>query len=145
MYEMMESSLRHLPEDKPRYTMGIGMPQDFFEAVEAGVDMFDCVVPTRNGRNGAAYTNEGRLIIRNGEYSRDLRPLSESCGCVVCKNYSRSYIRHLFNTEEILGLRLTSLHNVYFYVNLLRRIRDSIKKGTFLRFKKEFLGEGKIW
>ncbi|MFH1854016.1 MAG: tRNA guanosine(34) transglycosylase Tgt, partial [Candidatus Omnitrophota bacterium] len=102
MREIMESSIGYLPGDKPRYTMGIGMPHDFFNAIEMGVDMFDCVVPTRNARNGAAYTNEGRIIIRNGEYSKDLGPLSESCDCVVCKNYSRSYIRHLFNTEEIL-------------------------------------------
>lgn len=141
MYEMMQVSARHIPEDKPRYTMGIGMPHDFFKAIEMGVDLFDCVVPTRNGRNGAAYTNEGRIIIRNGEYARDLRPLSESCACIVCKNYSRSYIRHLFNTEEILGLRLTSLHNVYFYVNLLDRIREAIKRGRFLQLKKEFMGK----
>lgn len=145
MYEIMEGSVKYLPIDLPRYTMGIGMPQDFFNAIEIGVDMFDCVVPTRNGRNGAAYTNEGRLIVRNGEYSKDLRPLSESCQCFVCKNYTRSYIRHLFNTEEILGLRLASLHNVYFYVNLLKRIREAIKEGRFLEFKKEFLGGGKIW
>lgn len=138
MYEIMENSVKYLPEDKPRYTMGIGMPNDFFNAIEMGVDMFDCVVPTRNGRNGAAYTNEGKLIIRNSEYSKDMRGLSESCDCCVCKNYSRSYIRHLFNTEEILGLRLTSLHNVYFYVNLLKRIREAIKQGTFLELKEEF-------
>ncbi len=138
MYEMMEYSVKYLPEDRPRYAMGIGMPHDFFNAIEMGVDMFDCVVPTRNGRNGAVYTNEGRLIVRNGEYSKDLRPLSESCDCIVCKNYSRSYIRHLFNTEELLGLRLTSLHNVYFYVNLLRRIREAIKSGTFSELKEEF-------
>jgi queuine tRNA-ribosyltransferase len=138
MYEMMENAVRYLPLDKPRYTMGVGMPHDFFNAIEMGVDMFDCVVPTRNARNGAAYTNEGRLIIRNGEYSRDLRPLSESCSCIVCKNYSRSYIRHLFNTKEILGLRLTSLHNVYFYVNLLDRIREAIKQDRFMELKKEF-------
>jgi len=138
MLEMMENAIKYLPEDKPRYTMGVGMPHDFFNAIEMGVDMFDCVVPTRNARNGAAYTNEGRLIIRNGEYSRDTRPLSESCGCIVCKNYSRSYIRHLFNTEEILGLRLTSLHNVYFYVHLLDRIREAIKQDRFLELKEEF-------
>ncbi len=138
MYEMMGHAVKYLPIDRPRYAMGVGMPHDFFEAIEMGVDMFDCVVPTRNARNGAAYTNEGRIIIRNGEYSKDLRPLSESCDCIVCKNYSRSYIRHLFNTEEILGLRLTSLHNVYFYVNLLDRIREAIKKDRFLELKKEF-------
>jgi len=138
MYEMMGNAVRHLPEDRPRYTMGVGMPHDFFEAIEMGVDMFDCVVPTRNARNGAAYTNEGRLIIRNGEYSKDMRPLSESCDCIVCKHYSRSYIRHLFNTEEILGLRLTSLHNVYFYVKLLDRIREAIREDKFLELKEEF-------
>ena len=141
MREIMESSIGYLPGDKPRYTMGIGMPHDFFNAIEMGVDMFDCVVPTRNARNGAAYTNEGRIIIRNGKYSKDLSPLSESCDCVVCKNYSRSYIRHLFNTEEILGLRLTSLHNVYFYVNLLKRIREAIKNNTFVELKKEFMNK----
>lgn len=141
MYEMMKNSVKYIPEDKPRYAMGIGMPHDFFNAIEMGIDMFDCVVPTRNGRNGAAYTNEGRIIIRNGGYSKDLRPLSESCDCVVCKNYTRSYIRHLFNTEEILGLRLTSLHNVYFYVNLLKKIREAIKAGRFLELKKEFMGK----
>ncbi|MDP6685410.1 MAG: tRNA guanosine(34) transglycosylase Tgt [Candidatus Omnitrophota bacterium] len=138
MYEMMQDSVKYLPEDSPRYTMGIGMPHDFFNAIEMGIDMFDCVVPTRNARNGCAYTNEGRLIIRNAEYSKDMRPLSESCDCVVCKNYSRAYIRHLLNTGEILGLRLTSLHNVYFYVNLLGRIREAIKQGTFLELKKKF-------
>ena len=138
MYEMMGHAVKYLPEDKPRYAMGVGMPHDFFEAIEMGIDMFDCVVPTRNARNGAAYTNEGRLIIRNGEYSKDLKPLSESCDCIVCKNYSRSYIRHLFNTEEILGLRLTSLHNVYFYVNLLDRIRQAIKEDRFVDLKREF-------
>jgi queuine tRNA-ribosyltransferase len=138
MYEMMENTIKYLPEEKPRYAMGVGMPHDFFKAIEIGVDMFDCVVPTRNGRNGAAYTNEGRLIIRNGEYSKDLRSLSEGCDCAVCKNYSRSYIRHLFNTEEILGLRLTSLHNVYFYVNLFKRIREAIKADRFPELKKDF-------
>jgi len=145
MYEMMSSSIKYLPEDRPRYTMGVGMPEDFFNAIEEGVDMFDCVVPTRNGRNGAAYTNEGRVIIRNGEFSKDLRPLSETCECIVCENYTRSYIRHLFNTEEILGLRLTSLHNLYFYVNLLKRIRHAIKEGSFAEFKKGFLGKDKTW
>ncbi len=145
MHEMMEDSIKYLPEGKPRYTMGVGMPQDFFNAIEMGVDMFDCVVPTRNGRNGAAYTNEGRIIVRNGEFSKDTRPLSETCDCIVCKNYTRSYIRHLFNTEEILGLRLTSLHNLYFYVNLLRRIRESIKENRFSAFKREFLGKDKTW
>jgi queuine tRNA-ribosyltransferase len=138
MLEMIESSVKYLPEDKPRYAMGVGMPHDFFDAVEMGVDMFDCVVPTRNGRNGAVFTNEGKVIIRNAKYSKDLRPLSESCDCTVCKNYTRSYIRHLFNTEEILGLRLTSLHNVYFYVNLFKRIREAIRENRFLEFKEEF-------
>ena len=145
MYEMMEDSIKYLPEDKPRYTMGVGMAEDFFNAIEMGVDMFDCVVPTRNARNGAAYTNEGKVIIRNGEFSKDLRPISETCDCIVCKNYSRSYIRHLFNTGEILGLRLTSLHNVYFYVHLLKRIRCSIKENRFTEFKREFLSKYKIW
>ncbi len=145
MYEIMDYTVRYIPENLPHYAMGIGMPKDLFIAIEMGVDLFDCVVPTRNGRNGAAFTNEGKIIVRNAEYARDLRPLSESCNCIVCKNHTRAYLRHLFNSDEILGLRFVSLHNVFFYVNLLIRIRSAILQDRFLEFKKEFLNRDIEW
>ncbi len=130
-----------LPKDKPRYLMGVGLPEDILEAAEAGIDMFDCVTPTRYGRNGSAFTSEGKLIIRNSPYAEDFKPLDEECGCYTCKNFSRAYLRHLFNTEEILGLRLVSLHNIHFYLKLLSAIRDSIQKDRFAEFKKTFLAK----
>ncbi|MFH0772212.1 MAG: tRNA guanosine(34) transglycosylase Tgt [Candidatus Omnitrophota bacterium] len=130
-----------LPADKPRYLMGVGEPQDLFEAVSNGVDMFDCVIPTRNGRNGTAFTRKGRLILRSSENTKDLRPIEEGCKCYACKMHTRSYIRHLFNVNEILGLRLVSLHNVYFYQDLMRQMRDAIREDRLLKFKAEFLGE----
>lgn len=137
--EMTRHTTALLPEDKPRYLMGVGEPRDIFEAVAAGIDMFDCVVPTRNGRNGTAFTSRGRLKVRTADNSMDLSPIEEGCGCYACKNHTRSYIRHLFNTDEILGLRLVSLHNVYFYQDLMRRIREAIRDAGFFKFKEEFL------
>lgn len=137
--EITEFTAAILPEDKPRYLMGVGEPPDLFDAVSAGIDMFDCVVPTRNGRNGTAFTKGGRLLLRNSDYIKDFKPIDESCGCYTCKTYTRGYIRHLFNTDEILGLRLVSLHNIYFYQHLMGRIRDSIEKGAFPEFKIDFL------
>jgi len=131
--------LGYLPLDKPRYLMGVGVPEDIINAVESGVDMFDCVVPTRYGRNGTAFTSEGKLTIRNSPYIEDFSPLDKECSCYTCKNFSRSYLRHLFNTEEILGLRLVSLHNVHFYLELMRNIRQAIEQDRFREFKKEFL------
>jgi len=128
-----------LPEDKPRYLMGVGLPQDILEAVGQGVDMFDCVVPTRYGRNGTAFTSVGKLTIRNSPYIADFSPLDQECSCYACKNFSRAYLRHLFNTEEILGLRLVSLHNVHFFLELMRRTREAIAQNRFSEFKKEFL------
>ena len=128
-----------LPQDKPRYLMGVGLPEDIIEAVGLGVDMFDCVVPTRYGRNGTAFTSCGRLTVRNAPYIEDFSPLDGDCGCYTCKNFSRAYLRHLFNTNEILGLRLVSLHNIYFYLELMRKIREVIQRDSFLEFKKEFL------
>ena len=140
-YNIMNFVLGFLPQDKPRYLMGLGTPQDMIEAVELGIDMFDCVIPTRYGRNGTAFTSEGKLTIRNSPYIEDFRPLDKQCSCYTCKNFSRAYLRHLFNTDEILGLRLVSLHNVHFYLRLMQDIREAILQDRFLEFKREFLSE----
>ena len=139
MYNIITFVLDNLPKLKLRYLMGLGNPEDILQAVEAGCDMFDCVIPTRFGRNGAAFTHEGKLVIRNAPYITDYQPLDRSCSCYTCKNFSRAYLRHLFNCDEILGLRLVSLHNVHFYLNLMRNIREAIKLDRFVEFKKGFL------
>ncbi len=136
MYEILAVPL--LPEDKPRYLMGVGMPLDLLEAVSQGVDMFDCVVPTRNGRHGTVFTPQGRMLLRESGYSADPRPIDEKCPCYACRTYSRAYLRHLFNTEEHLGGRLASLHNITFFIQLLASIRKSIEEDRFLEFRKEF-------
>lgn len=138
-YNIMNFTLEFLPSERPRYLMGLGMPVDIIEAVQQGVDLFDCVIPTRYGRNGTAFTSEGKLTIRNAPYISDFRALDEKCLCYTCKTFSRSYLRHLFNCDEILGLRLVSLHNIHFYLELVRKIREAIREGRFLEFKKEFL------
>ena len=118
--------------------MGLGTPPDILEAISNGIDMFDCVVPTRNGRNGQAFTWNGELQLRNASYKEDFRPIDDTCGCYACKNHTRAYIRHLFNTEEILGLRLVSLHNIHFYVKLIELSRESIASGRFAEFRDKF-------
>ena len=138
-YNIMNFVLEFLPQDKPRYLMGLGVPEDIIEAVEQGYDMFDCVVPTRYGRNGTAFTSGGKLTVRNAVYIQDFGPLDQMCSCYTCKNVSRAYLRHLFNADEILGLRLVSLHNVHFYLELMCKIREAIRQDIFLEFKKEFL------
>jgi len=143
-YNIVHFVANLLPPDLPRYLMGVGLPQDIIEAVELGIDMFDCVVPTRYGRNGTAFTSEGKLTIRNSPYIEDFKSLDDECSCYTCKNFSRAYLRHLFNTDEILGLRLVSLHNIHFYLELMRKIREAIKKDKFVEFKKEFLNKYKI-
>ncbi|MBL7132055.1 MAG: tRNA-guanine transglycosylase, partial [Candidatus Omnitrophica bacterium] len=125
-------------QDKPRYAMGIGMPEDILEAVSYGVDMFDCVIPTRYGRNGSAFTSTGKLTVRNAEFKSDFNALDSECGCYTCKNFSRAYLRHLFNSKEILGLRLVSLHNIHFFIKLIHDIRQAIKEDRFLEFKDNF-------
>jgi len=135
--EMTRFTVELLPEDKPKYLMGVGEPQDLFDAVSAGIDMFDCVVPTRNGRNGTAFTSNGRFSVRTAANAKELSPIEEGCGCYACRNHTRSYIRHLFNTDEILGLKLVSLHNVYFYQKLMREIREAIKEKRFTEYKNE--------
>jgi queuine tRNA-ribosyltransferase len=133
-YNVMSFTMQFLPGDFPRYLMGIGTPEDIVEAVKLGVDLFDCVIPTRYGRNGTAFTSGGKVVIRNALYADDLSPLDKNCDCYTCKNFSRSYLRHLFNTGEILGLRLVSFHNIYFYNHLLKAIRSRIQEGRLEDF-----------
>lgn len=139
MNAIVRATTPHLPEGKPRYAMGIGMPEDLWECVEQGIDMFDCVLPTRNGRNGQAFTSHGKVNIKNAEYTKDFGPLEPGCGCPTCTNYSRAYLNHLFKAQEILVLRLLTLHNLYFMVKLANIIRKSIESDNFKEAKKEFL------
>ncbi|MFA6357594.1 MAG: tRNA guanosine(34) transglycosylase Tgt [Candidatus Omnitrophota bacterium] len=139
IYDILELTAAYLPENKPRYAMGIGYPFDILEAVDRGIDMFDCVIPTRYGRNGTAFTSSGKVIIRNSTYCEDFRPLDVKCACYTCKNFSRAYLRHLFNAKETLGLILLSLHNVYFFLDLMRNVRQAIKEDKFNQFKQMFL------
>lgn len=130
-----------LPEDKPRYLMGVGSPGMILDAVERGVDMFDCVLPTRIARHGSAMTSRGRVIVKNKEYERDFSALDENCDCYTCKNYTKAYLRHLFKADEILGYRLLSIHNVYYLVNLTKNIRKAIKEDRFLEYKEQVYKE----
>ena len=136
--EMVAATEECLPAEKPRYVMGVGLPEDLPQYVALGVDMMDCVLPTRNGRNGCLFTSQGKLHIRHARFARDPRPLDESCACPVCRRYSRAYLRHLFVSGEILGKILNTLHNVYFYLDTMRRIRQTIQAGDFSRFSSEF-------
>lgn len=139
MFETLDWVVHLLPQDKPRYFMGIGLPDQIVRAVGEGVDMFDTCVPTRYGRNGSAFTSSGRKVIRNAQYTYDFGPIDAECGCIVCRKYTRSYIRHLVNINEILGLKLISYHNVYFYVNLMRQIREAIDQDRYAEFQENFL------
>lgn len=136
MYRIIEAVVPHLPQEKPTYLMGVGTPANILEAVERGVDFFDCVYPSRNGRHGHVYTNRGKLNLFNARYELDNRPISEECGCPACRNYSRAYIRHLLKAKEMLGMRLCVLHNLYFYNNMMSEIRDAIEEGRFSEYKK---------
>ncbi|WP_094603354.1 Queuine tRNA-ribosyltransferase [Sporomusa silvacetica DSM 10669] len=138
MYEMLDHTVPLLPSNKPRYLMGVGTPDCLLEGVMYGIDMFDCVFPTRVARNGTVMTNRGRLIIKNAEFSRDFRPIDPECGCYTCRNFSRAYIRHLLKTEEIFGLRLTTTHNLYFLLNFMKEMRKAILDDRFLAFREEF-------
>ncbi len=131
---VLEDLCRYLPQEKPRYLMGVGKPEDIVESVRLGVDMFDCVLPTRNARNGQLFTRRGPIRIRNQRYRNDSSPIDPGCECLTCRNYSRAYLRHLDACRETLGLRLNSLHNLHFYLDLMRRIRTSIESGTFGSF-----------
>ena len=139
MYRILEYITPKLPENKPRYLMGVGEPLDMLEAVESGIDMMDCVQPTRIGRHGTVFTKYGRLVIKNKVYELDDRPLDEGCDCYACKNYTRGYIRHLFKAKEILGQRLATYHNLNFLIKLMNDSREAIKEGRFKEFKDEFI------
>ncbi|MDR1700461.1 MAG: tRNA guanosine(34) transglycosylase Tgt, partial [Lachnoclostridium sp.] len=139
MYRILEITIPHLPDYKPIYLMGVGTPANILEAVERGVDFFDCVYPTRNGRHGHAYTNQGKLNLLNSRFESDNQPIEPECGCPACNNYSRAYIRHLLKAKEMLGLRLIVLHNLYFYNTMMEEIRDAIESNNFIRYKKQKL------
>jgi len=139
MYRILDVVDAELPRDRPRYLMGVGFPEDLVEGVKRGVDLFDCVAPTRMGRNGAAFTRDGRLNIKRAEFRTDPRPLDEACDCSACRRFSRGYIRHLFVSDEILGHRLLSLHNVHFLVRLMRDARAAIRAGTFDAWSRDWL------
>ncbi|HDM89799.1 MAG TPA: tRNA guanosine(34) transglycosylase Tgt [candidate division WOR-3 bacterium] len=136
---IIERTARLLPREKPRYVMGVGFPEDIIDSVARGVDLFDCVLPTRNARTGSVFTRMGKLVIKNASYARDYRPIDPDCTCYTCRNFTRAYIRHLFNAGEILAAHLATLHSVHFFQDLMREIREAIKGGYFSRWREEFL------
>lgn len=139
MYRIIEETVPYLPLEKPVYLMGVGTPENILEAVERGVDFFDCVYPSRNGRHGHAYTNHGKMNLSNAKYELDNRPLDEECGCPTCQTYSRSYIRHLLKAKEMLGMRLMVIHNLYFYNHMMEEIREAIRENRYSEYKKKRL------
>lgn len=139
MYHILDMTVPHLPKNKPTYLMGVGTPANILEGVERGVDFFDCVYPTRNGRHGHAYTNEGKINLLNQKFEKDMRPIEEGCGCPACRKYSRAYVRHLLKAKEMLGMRLLVMHNLYFYNNMMEEIRDALDEGRFASYKAEKL------
>lgn len=142
MFEVLDWTVPHLPGDKPHYLMGVGTPKQLVEAVARGVDMFDCVIPTRLARHGSAYLADGTAIpVKAGRYAEDFTPVDEKCGCYCCRNFTRAYLRHLFNVGEILGLRLLTLHNLYYFSKLMRGIRESLDNGTFAEFRVNYFNK----
>jgi queuine tRNA-ribosyltransferase len=141
MYDIIDAVEPYAPADKPRYLMGVGTPSNMIEAVARGVDFFDCVMPSRNGRHGKMFTWHGALNLKNEKYTTDDRPVDSGCGCPVCRNFSRAYIRHLFHSEEMLAMRLAVLHNLYFYNELMHRMRDAIDAGEYEAFRREYSGK----
>jgi queuine tRNA-ribosyltransferase len=139
MYAVVEHTTRALPAETPRYLMGVGTPQDLLEGIARGVDMFDCVLPTRNARNGGLFTGTGRVNIKGAAYTRDERPLDPTCTCYTCRHFSRAYLRHLYMADEILGLRLNTIHNLHYYTHLMRQARQAVQAGTFSTWKGECL------
>ncbi len=139
MFGMIEVTNAVLPEDKPRYLMGIGFPDDIVEAVSKGVDMFDCVMPTRNARNGTVFTSFGKVVLKNAHQAYEFGPIDPDCGCPACRNYTKAYIRHLFQAGEILSARLATLHSIYFYLETMRRMRTAIIEDRFPKWREEFL------
>lgn len=138
MNKVLEFTTPLLPKNKPRYLMGVGSPDSLIDGAIRGIDMFDCVLPTRIARNGTCMTSTGRLVVRNAKYARDFRPLDEHCDCYVCRNYSRAYIRHLIKANEIFGMRLTTYHNLYFLVKLMEQVREAIRENRLLDFREQF-------
>lgn len=141
MYRILNYIVEKCPENKPRYLMGVGEPIDMLEAVEAGIDMMDCVQPSRIGRHGTVFTKYGRLVVKNATYAEDDRPLDEGCNCYTCRNYTRGYIRHLFKADEILGQRLATYHNLYFLLHMMKKARKAIIEGRFHEFKEQFIAD----
>lgn len=144
MYDILGQTTCHLPKNKARYLMGVGTPDCMVEAVALGVDMFDCVYPTRVARNGTAMVPEGRLVVRNAAYAEDFRPIDERCNCYTCRNFSRAYIRHLFHAKEIFALRLLTIHNLYFLLDFARKMQEAIKNDVFPEFKEKFLSNYQV-
>ena len=144
MYEIMDTLKPYYPDNVPRYLMGVGSPDCILEGVARGIDLFDCVLPTRIARNGTAFTRTGKLVVRNAEYKEDFTPIETDCTCYACKNFTRAYIRHLINAGEILGARLLSIHNIHFLTNLMEEIKQAIREDRFLTFKNEYLKNYKI-
>ena len=139
MYDVLDNVVPYLPQNKPTYLMGVGTPANILEAVDRGVDFFDCVYPSRNGRHGHVYTNHGKLNLFNQKFEKDMRPIEEGCGCPTCRSYSRAYVRHLLKAKEMLGMRLCVLHNLYFYNTMMEEIRDALDAGEFAAYKKRKL------
>ncbi len=139
MYRILDEVVPYLPQDKPTYLMGVGTPQNILEAVERGVDFFDCVYPSRNARHGQLYTHRGKINIKNAKYEKDMKPIEEGCRCPTCQTYSRAYIRHLMKANEMLGMRLCVMHNLYFYNHLMEEIRNALDQGRFAEFKRQTL------
>ena len=144
MYEMAELSCELIPDSSPKYMMGVGKPTDLVECIARGVDMFDCVIPTRNARNGQVFTSRGQLTIRNAKYAKDMRPLDENCNCYTCQNFTRAYIRHLYKAGEMLSARLCTIHNLHYYLNLVRSAREAILESRFDAWRRAYYSEYEI-
>ena len=136
MYNVLEAVVPYLPQNKPTYLMGVGTPENILEAVDRGIDFFDCVLPARNGRHGHVYTNQGKLNLFNQKHEKDMSPIAEDCNCPTCQRYSKAYIRHLLKAKEMLGMRLCVMHNLHYFNNLMTEIRDALDKGEFANYKK---------
>ena len=143
MYKMIDYAIKYLPIDKPRYLMGVGEPIDLLEGVERGIDMFDCVLPTRLARHGNAFTRNGRINLKNLKYKEDFTPIEDNCDCYTCKNYTKAYIRHLITCNEMLGGRLLSIHNIRFLIKEMEEIRQAIKNNNFKQYKQQFIEQYK--
>jgi queuine tRNA-ribosyltransferase len=144
MYEVVDYTAEAMPADRPRYLMGVGTPEDLVEGVMLGVDMFDCVMPTRNARTGTLFTSYGKINIKNAKYAEDESPVDPECGCYTCRNFTRAYLRHLYHAGEILAMRLNTLHNLYYYLNLMKEIRVAVNEDRFLEFRGAFYSKKEV-